>query len=300
MTRCTVDGCARPTAGAFVCDPCQQKLRDALESVHEQIHPNTGRPMPGLAAELDLAVTRQTRIGSAAGGRSTGERPLLFSQDASRVRSTAENTFRAWLLHAVAHGRRRIAPLGPTCRECTHPSCEMTRGSFPGLALCLVFHLPRILGRVDAGQAVDELSYAVAIMRNVIDRPADRVYVGPCLSPLPDRSRCTTDLYAHHGADTIACPVCSVEYDVTKRRTWLLAQAEDQLARPAEIARAVSALGQPVKVERIRQWVHRGRLIPHTFEELGRNVDGQPVRIRPLYRVGDVLALIAEQESKTV
>lgn len=298
MTRCTVEGCARPTAGALVCDPCQRQLREDLEAVHEQTHPRTGQVMPGLAAELELAVTRQTRLGGATGGSRATERPLPFSQDASRVRSTATHTFLAWLLDAAARRRRRIAPLGPTCRDCTHPSCERRRGNLAGMALCLVDHLPWLLVRADAGQAVDELTYAVALIRRAIDRPADRVYVGTCLAPLPDRKHCTTDLYAHRGADTITCPACTVEYDVSARRSWLLDQAENQLATAPEIARAVTALGQPIKVERIRQWAHRGRLIPHTFDELDSDATGA-TRIRPLYRVGDVLDLIAAQESKT-
>lgn len=69
------------------------------------------------------------------------------------------------------------------------------------------------------------------------------------------------------------------QYDVAERRVWLLDSAEDVLAHAALIARALSALGHKVGVDRLYKRAERGRTVAKTVDMRGW----------PLYRIGDAL-----------
>lgn len=140
-------------------------------------------------------------------------------------------------------------------------------------------HFDLIRTHPAADQLRDEIGYAVDQVRRAVDRPVQRVFVGPCLEPIEDIGKCQADLYARPTADTVICHTCGAEHDIETRRAWLLAQAEDQLAHAELIGRAAPALGVEVTPAAIRGYATRGRIVPH-----GTDLQG-----RPLYRVGDVI-----------
>lgn len=74
---------------------------------------------------------------------------------------------------------------------------------------------------------------------------------------------------------------CGTTWPVEERRTWLLREAEHVLGTATELARALSGLGEHITPSMIRGYAHRRRLANRGTDETGR----------PLYRLGDVLAL---------
>lgn len=218
--------------------------------------------------QLDVVLTRQTA--RSAGGRVSGDRehPLPYDQRASSARWVLTNTVTTWARVVDEEEPRANIP--------------MLAGLYvqaAWLASWSGFFRTHQAGH----EAVEELTAAVSQARRVVDIRPERWYAGPC-------DECATDLYARAGAARVVCPneACAHEYDAMDRRGTLLAAAEDRLANAALIARAVTVLGRPVDDAKIRQWAARGRIVAKSTDHKGR----------PLYRVGDVLDLAADDGAR--
>jgi hypothetical protein len=255
----TLCACGQPTPDAYLCTDCTKVLRDDLDAI------------PALREQLDLTLSRQTASGRQDGGRSA-ERPMPYHLGASDA----------------------LEVLGAALRDASRSaSCFLSPtagGRIDVLAGLVADHLDELRQQPDAGQVARRIGDAVAKGRRSIDRQADRVFAGPCdgngYTSRPVEASdlgCGDWLYARLGASDTKCPTCATSYDVGVRRAWMLEAAEDYLCHASLIAAAVTRLGESVKAGTIRQWAHRGRL-----EQ--RGVDD---RKRPLYRVGDVLDLLA-------
>src|SRR4029077_4454576 len=70
----------------------------------------------------------------------------------------------------------------------------------------------------DTRTLVDIVAHAV----DVIDRPLDRVYAGPC-------DDCGRALYVEPGQATAVCERWGQSYDLVARRAWLLEAVRDRL-----------------------------------------------------------------------
>ncbi|MEV4158996.1 hypothetical protein [Nonomuraea dietziae] len=138
-------------------------------------------------------------------------------------------------------------------------------------------------------EAVDELLEAVRQAEPVVDRPAERNFLGICSARLENGGECDSELYAPPGSSTASCRQCQTQHSVWERRQVLLTEAEEVLGTAVEISRAVTQLGQEVTPERVRQWAHRGRLAVADYLD---ERYGEGLRTRPLYRLGDVLDLL--------
>jgi hypothetical protein len=227
----------------------------------------------GLAYDLQLAVTWQARIGTRSGGRPT-ETPVAYNERASEAEQALKNTLATWV-------RLIVDETGATL-----PADDLAR-----IAAWL---RPRVgwLRHHEAGAAAhDEIVDAVRDARRVCDRPAERLYAGPC-------DECGRDLYANLDASYVRCG--NVEgheggdewvWSVEERRRWLLDSARDVLASGTEISRALTRYAQPVTPSALRGYVHRGSLVSR-----GERVEGG--RMVMLYRLGDVLDILARQAEK--
>lgn len=257
--------CGRPIQDtARICPTCSQDLAKALGDV------------PFLAEQLDIRLTRQSRLGP--GGRST-ERALPFDPYASIIAAELHNALSTW--YRVLAETDGTPALGPVCAlTCGHATCgRIRRQQTPGntliaLAAWLLSRIGDLAHHEAAEEAKAGICDATDRAERAIDRIADRWYAGPC-------DICGLDLYAKPSAGMVQCP-CGAAYDVRARRIWLLAAAEDILAHAALIARALPPLGHEVKVDRIYKWAERGNII-------AKSVD---LRGRPLYRIGDVLDVL--------
>lgn len=133
----------------------------------------------------------------------------------------------------------------------------------------------------DAEQAFDELQHCIGLIESAIDLPVAGVYAGPC-------DVCRHDLYAKPGAEMVDCRPCDIHYDMAARREWLLSSAEDRLERSTDIARALTAYGRHITRKRIDVWASRGLLA----------AKGHDRSDRPLYRVGDVIAMLNQADER--
>lgn len=272
MNTCACEACDRPVADAFVCGACAGQLERDLGDV------------PALVEDLDVALSRQAVFGDRAGGKSA-EKPLPIDPRASEVGWVLRNTLSTWIRVLVEEGHAQAHSSGAETSGWSSGCDGLGAGSQP---LTAAFMARWLLGHVEAirhhqagGEAADEIRSAIAHVRRVIDRPAQRWYAGAC--------NCGTDLYVRPGATVIACRDCGTEHDVAKRRTELLDALEDRLATTVEISRAVRTIGQiEVTPSAIRGYAFRGRLEAKTVDRQGR----------PLYRMGDVLDLMAGEHAR--
>lgn len=273
---CPVPRCDQVMPGHLrVCQACRARLLQDLDDV------------PSLAEHLDLTLSRQGRLGGRSGSRPT-ETELPWDQRARESAYVLGSTLMGWY-RALAAGRPLVQ--GPVCPStCDHSSCEIADlgrrppGTPAGLARWLLHHRRRLLGGAAAADAVDELTAAVGMARRAIDRPPPGFwYAGEC-----GADSCRARLYARHGAATLYCRRCGAIHHVGAREARIVEQAENVLGTAAQIARALNGFTPDLTPSTIRGHTHRLNLFPYGTDRLGR----------PLYRVGDVLRLIAGEAPK--
>lgn len=271
--------CSRPAGDGYLCKPCTGTLERALAET------------PFLIRELDIVITRQTvHAARSDGSRSTGI-PLPFHVAASDTRRRLATALDFTAATLIRTGHANSCPVSPRPHH---------------TSVWLLAQLDTIRHHAQAQEFHNLILEPVAKARWLIDRPADRWYAGPCNNlvhreaPEPvgtEIYECGAELYATAGAAEVKCRSCAAVYDVQARRDWLLAAAEDHLANAAVCARAVSWLGgAKLTPTLIRVWHARGRLMAKAHEPYPSGTD--PDRTRPLYRVGDVIDLLAQQTQK--
>jgi hypothetical protein len=215
--------------------------------------------------QLEIVITRQTRYMGNIGVNSRTARALPFEPRASDVHADLNKTLQSWIRLIVDEAR--VPP--PKNHHVTT------------MASWLFRHVPLLRNHEAGHSAVTEICFGCQRARACIDRPADYWYAGPC-------DICDTDMYTKVDGPWIVCSVCNQQYDLQQRRKWLLDAVQDVLATATEISRALTTLSTPVTSERIRQWHTRGRILEH----------GKDYRAHSLYRVGDVIKLLAHFEAK--
>lgn len=266
-------GCGRPT-NDFLCTACVTELVTALRELAFGMT-SGGQRRPGLADDLQAVVARLTTRRSGLGVVSrSAETALPFHAAASELAWVMDNTLSTWAWD-FAETHRHLHPRWSTVTEAAE-----WMASYPNL---LALHPA-------AEQMHDEITHLVHQVRSMVDIAPERIYLGPCGEKV-EGVVCTEDLYALPSRTTVHCGVCGAAWNVEERREWLLEQVEDQLATAPEIARALPTLGQPVSVDRIRVWAHRGELSKKPAHPLDP-------RRRPRYRIGDVLDLITRMACK--
>ncbi|MBB5137589.1 hypothetical protein HNP84_007341 [Thermocatellispora tengchongensis] len=240
--------------------------------------------------DLEMAITRQERLGAGTGGRPGRETPIPFGVAASEVAWALRTTLVSWVLVMLDEEQPR--PRGATCGRtgCGHPSCGWIRNprrppeeTLPAMAEWLASRAEAIRRHPHGAAGVDEILDAIRRAQAVTTRGADLLYCGPC-GAWTMQGECEMHLYARAGAGRVQCR-CGAIWDVAQRRDRLLRAAWRTLASATEIARALTSLDHPITPERIWQWAHRGRLTVRGYRREGR-------RLIPLYRVGEVMTLL--------
>lgn len=303
--------CGKPTGPtASLCVDCRHTLEMSIANVS--------------AYFADLVTTvkaRQVRLGES--GRKPSEAPLgmdaRFAKlgDASEVEFATRNTVSTWVREIQENTAGEAQ--GPACTtdgRCEHNSCVgIWRSRYPDdtvASMCryLLRWSDWLRVSPDGPEALDELLDLEERLRKLVDRPAERWFAGPCGAEIAHAGQnggqggsgerqsiggylvCDEPLYARTERGNVECRVCGATYDIGERRAWLLTYAENQVAQASLIARAITAWGEVESSERtiaarIRQWGVRNRIFPVLHER----VNGVE---RPLYRIGDVLDLLAE------
>lgn len=274
--------CGRPTNGAFICSGCTRALEIALGNISSYW------------ADLDNVKGRHTRYGGSGAGRG-GEKPLPVDarflgvyEDGSILQDAVKNTISTWTRIVM---EEKPVLHGPTHPACLHVTCSTLRRSrWPAdtVGSCCGY----LLGHADwmrtkdwAPEILDELDNLEAQLRRIVDRPADKLFVGYC-------TECDLALNAKIAAPQVKCTGCEKTFSVEASRDAMWVEAQDQMGTAAEISRAISWLGQtPITADRIYKWVERKRLTERghvTYR--GREV--------PIYRIGDVAALVQASENQ--
>lgn len=251
--------------------PTEQRTRtvkddaghEAVETYTQQIGPD--RIVPGLASSLDVAITKQARFTQLPGGTPPprpaaddvhtviAEAPLPFGYAASEAVYTLRNTLAFW---TAATAEQRGLP---------HPVYTL-----PDLAVFLRDQVQWLRQQPAGADAFDELTAAIRDATRAIDRPAARVYAGPCMPADPEHQHlgvlrdpgvhCPGHLYAREGSTIATCDACARDMDLDAARDPLLARIDDMVLTGREIELALGGLGSPVKAKTISKWRERGRI----------------------------------------
>lgn len=289
---CPVVWCDRPMPGGRrICGACEAgTLREIAD-------------VPSLAHHLEIAVSRQAQIGEGGGGRSDDERPLPWDERAAEAAHALKAVLVSWV-RLLSDGVHQLA--GPVCASrCAHRSCVYTElGREPAddlasIARWLIRFEGPLFRHEAASEAVEEIIETVRAARKAVDRPADKIYAGPC-------DECGGDLYARPGAALVTCQWCQdrtggiLLYDVQARRKWMLAEVEDFELPAPDIARALTTLVRPIAPALLHTWAARGKLsaVPTMRGPVCALACDHPTcheilaRPRPRFRVGDVVDLM--------
>ena len=294
------------------CDLCGEPVRDTAY-VCPRCTADTARYLTDVvkvASEVETTVARLARYSDRHGRgvpeeREPGEEkmpnglrptPLPFEPGARQRGDLAMNDIVTWARH-VAEERGVPATLpgpafGPLCGSqgvCRHESCSVIHArSVPHpvarAATYLLGNLEWLRYRREAEEAMTVLSAAGATLVRIVDAPPPLWYAGPCYTLQDDGGTCMEELYARTDDGTVKCPACKQRHDVFERRVWLLREADDVLAHASLIAAALTVLDRKVTSSMVRNYADRGRIQARGVDERGR----------PVYRVGDVRAVVAE------
>ncbi|NNG36930.1 hypothetical protein [Nakamurella aerolata] len=258
MSQRTCVACRAETLDAYLCRGCGNRLAADL------------RELPLLVHELEITIHRQSVTDTDKRRSRDSSAPLPYDWSADHTRDDLVNTIETWIRELVLDARE-TEHLAPNLRSCCH---------------WLASAIERIRMHPAADEIFDEITYAVADVRRAIDTPLPAEYYGKC--PV-----CDSDLLGRADADEVVCRRCArlnvdTVVPTAGRRQGMWVKAKDQL-----VTRAVALAALPVykipppKPSTWRTWIERGRtgeakgLVPAKIDGAGR----------PLYRLGDVLAL---------
>ena len=236
--------CGRPTRdAAFGCDECADDLARALGDV------------AWLEEELEVTITRQKGIdyrgvGGGKGGKKANERPSPVVWGASEARAHLKALLVSWALFCNAEEVRH-----------SESSNALPEDNLTALSRWLIWRVDGLMLHEIAADAIDEITSAVADCRRLIDRPAERQYLGEC-------DTCKSGkLYARREGQWAICEECDAHFLADEIRAGLLKRLDDRLCTAAEIAKLSTYLGLQAGREQVRkrinQWHARGLIVEH-------------------------------------
>jgi hypothetical protein len=279
----TCPRCGEPItdSAAFICNGCTNRLEGNLDDVADML------------AELDTTARRQTAMPDSAvtapdcdhaGDCGCGV-TLPWNPHASSLAAGLRNAVTTWarvLIHetygAECGHRSCLESVGPQCWRAQRIEVAAAEP-----AAYLALNVASIRMRPWAPDIAADFGRRMAQALQAIDRHEDRLYAGPCGSQRQDGTTCIERVWARPEQPAVKCRKCGALHDVAARQTWMLDAAADLELPAGEIASALTLMTRVrVSASTIRSWAHRDALTR-------RNAEAEP---RPLYRVGDVLALV--------
>jgi len=229
-----VEWCDRPVVEGHVCMYCTDRLSRALGDV------------PALWEQLDIVLTRRARYSDPEGRG--GEKALPFNITASELGTALRGLLNTWC-RLIAEERGKDLPED-------HP---------PAVAGWLLNHVTWLRHHRAGSEAVEELTVIVDRIRWAVDRPAERIYAGPCV-------QCGGDMYGKPGAESVECRPCGVGYDVAGRVAWMKSQVYGRLVTAREGSILLSRFGLPTAQKTIEKWHLRKRAPGHGEDRQGRRL----------------------------
>ena len=256
----TCPSCGCEQGAGLLCASETDKLEKALGDV------------ASIVADLDIALSKQARIGNASGPSGLARERSPISIGAMQAADTLASVLTTWARDVC--GAQVWAPA--------------MRGNPAAVAArALLTLIPEIRRHPAVDELADQIHDAISQARRAVDRPADRIYLGQCYFE-EEGVTCYEELYAIAGASSVTCKVCSMTHPVAERRAWLLQRAEDMLFTPAEAAKFIGEVGHiKVTEARIRGYLHRGSRLQYRA----------PVEAKR-FRLGDLLAVVIDDSER--
>lgn len=301
MTKTACPHCGRDMhpATAAICERCRYTLEVAVVNIGYY------------RADLTTLRTGQTHYNRSSGVTSRGDSHLgmdarfapTSSRDGGLRRGTGDSlageaaaTIGAWASYVLEHVARGYDPVCGT--PCLHVSCGWIRKSYPPAATVtsqcafLLRWADWLRNDTRGHDALRELISIERRLARLVDRPPDLWFAGMCSADIGGDGKCQQNLYAKAERGDVTCPSCGIVWAVEARRAFMLAEAEGFLMTPVEAARAITTLGEYEGTSaqltgRIYKWAQRGRILASGHVEID-------ARVRPLYRLGAILDLLAE------
>lgn len=272
--------CGRPTRdAAYVCDQCTDSLARALGDV------------AWLDEELETTISGQRGAATTGHTSASAEKPSPVNWGASEARTHLRGILVAWVRFCDEEQVRN--------REASQ---ELPADNLVAMSRWLLWRVDGLGLHDIATEAIEEITSAVAHCQRVIDRPADRLYMGEC-------GECSAQMWAKAGRDEVTCSRCGVKWPVAGRREALEDEALDQLMdrffTASEAALVLCAYGlAPAGVDevrladRIRKWakprqISRDVVRPPRLQ-VKAHVRRADQRTRPAYRLGDIRDLLVD------
>jgi hypothetical protein len=264
--------CGAPAPDSWLCRTCDAALEKLLSE------------LPALVDDLQAYIGRMLRFSSGRIGGRSAEIQLLLRVDrnypVSRASSLADN-LRNLLVGII---RDLIESRGLAARHL--PPDDLAR-----MAAWVGARSSSVRMCEDAWQTLTDLQRLSASIRGVVDHPPEWKYAGKCsmLTGDPDKPQeCSQELYAVDGATFIRCRTCGYQHDVENRYSVLQAASRDILLTIPELKDALpEVLGVPINHATLRKWKERGRIVAHG------ELNG-----KDLFRVGDILDLVVDQQQR--
>ena len=270
---CTL--CGRNVVNSFVCRRCGKELRDLLIGSTEE------RGQPGIIwyiHRLRETAYRQGRMEQALGAHATSEGySQLADMRAVRLMSKISVTLARWNadLDSLVSTQRRdnawvsVVVAGRGSGGLDEARSRRLAANIPALR----HHCPDIKGLHH-----DLLEYAKAAWK-IINRPND-ICCGRCPNPVLTKNfegtnhdgvvPCDTMLYAEEHAETVQCPKCRAEHNVSELREKLKSLTRDMLFTGPELLNLMAtSLNDKIAKSTFYQLISDGRLLYRGINEEG-------------------------------
>lgn len=275
---CEAIMCDKPSGDGILCRDCLKVLQRVLAEV------------PWLLHELDVAEAKESKFAASGDKVTTIGASLPMPIDLSAVDARRILTERLALWTADLSRSASVAALGAL--------------SAKSASAWLMRHLERIRTFEAAGDLHEELCAARATAKYVIDRPAERRYLGECGATFSideagtQSEPCTDTLWGRQGDEYAYCKTCGAEWLMEPRLERIQSEAmngmDDRIMTATQSAETLVAFGvvNDTTATRLRdqitKWAERKQLTAR----IDLPLPGE--RSRPGYRFGDVLALVLE------
>ena len=158
--------------------------------------------------------------------------------------------------------------------------------TLPSMALWLHARLAQVRQHEAAGLIHHEVTAAVERGWQAVNRPAPRVYAGPC-------PHCRTDLLSRPGHTQVTCTGCGTTHDIAERQAHMRDQLDDYLGTAVYASAILPGIGIHVSEGTIRVWASRHRLEVRSV--VPAKYGGQD---QPLYRLGDIIDLALARDAR--
>lgn len=281
---CAATNCDHPT-DTYLCNNTITDLERLLAETPWLVHElETTRAKLNRFAEQGGKVSTKSASTTESKLEGVAVQPLIINAEAGDALASLTATLLSWQANLAD-------ALGTPVR---YPNATRS-------AAWMMGNLNNISVFIAAGDLYDEIVDSHKHARKLIDRPADRLYLGDCNSDIDDVF-CSEPLFGNEREATATCKACGTVWPQDARLVVIREQASkglrDRIMTASEAAGVLIAYNitdsdQSKMTDRIRKWAEQPK-DPNKKPKLTKRVDLRHVgeRSRPGYRFGDILDIV--------